>query len=48
MRQVTFKFLNRTVPISPAHKEMLNHKERRCVKVEAFVLDEISGLGIIK
>ena len=36
------------MPILPVQEEMLKPKERRYVKVEAPVLDEISGLGIIK
>ena len=47
MRDLTFKFLNRTVPIFLVHKEMIIPKERS-VKVGAPFLDEISGLGINK
>ena len=48
MRDLTFKLLNRAVPIFPVHKEMIIPKERRYVKVGAPFLDEIPGLGIIK
>ena len=48
MRELTFKFLNRAVPIIPAHQEMIKPKERRYVNVKAPFLDEISGLGLIK
>ena len=38
---LTFKFLNKAIPI------FLLHNERRYVKVEAPILDEILSLGII-
>ena len=47
-RELSFKFLNRVVPIFPVCKEMIKPKERRYVKVEALFLDETTGLGIIK
>ena len=48
MRELSFTFLNREVPIFPVYKEMIKAKERRYLKVEAPFLDEISSLGIIK
>ena len=48
MRELSFTFLNREVPIFPVYKEMIKPKERRYLKVEAPFLDEISSLGIIK
>ena len=48
MRELKFKFLNRSFPVFPVLKEMNKHKERRYVDIEAPFLGEISGLGIIK
>ena len=43
-----FKFLNRSLPISPKENMVLKPKEQKPIKVEAPFIDEISGLAIIK
>ena len=35
MRELKFKFLNRSLPVFPMHKEMVKPKERSFLKVEA-------------
>ena len=47
MRELKFKFLKRSVPVLPAHKEMIKPKGRRDAHIEAPFIDEISGSGII-
>ena len=47
MRELSFKFLNRAVPVFPVHNEMITLTERRYVKVEALFLNEIPGRGIM-
>ena len=48
LRGLTFKFLNRSVPVFPVHKEMVKPKEWRFMGVEAKFPDEIQGLVITK
>ena len=47
-RDCCFKFLNRSVPISPKKQIILKPDEQKLVKVKAPFMDEISGLVIIK
>ena len=44
-RKLKFNFMNWSVPVFPANKEMVKPKERVFLKVEAQFADEISGLG---
>ena len=48
MRELKFKFWNRPIPMFPVNKWNIRSKERKFLKVEAALLDDISGLGIIK
>ena len=48
MGELKYKFLYRSVPIFPVHKEMIMPKDRRDAKAEVPFLDEILELGIIK
>ena len=43
-----FKFLNRSLPIFPKECVVLKPKEQKLIKVKASIIDEISGLAIIK
>ena len=47
MRELKFRFLNRSVTIFSVHKENAKPVERGFLKVEAPFLYKISGLGII-
>ena len=47
-RDCCFKFLNRSVPISPEREKILKPYEQKLMKVKAPLIDEISGLAIIK
>ena len=47
-RDCWFEFLNRSVPIYPEKKIILELDEQKLVKVKAPFVDEISGLAIIK
>ena len=47
-RDCCFKFLNRSIPIYPEKKVILNPNEQKLVKVKAPFVDEISGMAIIK
>ena len=47
-RDCCFKFLNRSVPMSPEHNIILKPKEKKLIKVNAPFIDEISGLAIVK
>ena len=47
-RDCCFKFLNRSVPISPEKEVILKPNEQKLIKVKAPFIDEISGLAIIK
>ena len=42
------KFLNRSLPIFPKEFIVLKLKKHKLIKVEAPILDEISGLAVIK
>ena len=48
MRELKFKFLNRSVLLFPVHKEIVKAKERKVLKVEAPFLGKVTGLGRIK
>ena len=48
MSELKFTFLNGPVSIFPLSKEKVKPKERKFLKVEAILLDEISVLVIIK
>ena len=48
MKELKFRFLNRSVPVFPAHIDMVIPKERMFLKIQAPLFNEISGLGIIK
>ena len=43
-----FNFLNRSFPIFAKEHIVLKPKEQRLIKIEAPLIDEISGLAIIK
>ena len=43
-----FKFLNRSLHIFPKEHIILKPKEQKLTKVKALLIDEISGLAIIK
>ena len=43
-----FKFLNRSLPIFPKECVILKPKGQKLIKVKAPIIDEISGLAIIK
>ena len=47
-RDCCFKFLNRSVSISPDKDVMLKLNEQKLIKVRAPFVDEISGIAIIK
>ena len=47
-RDCCFKFLNRSLPISPEKKVVLKPNEQKLIKVYAPFVDEISGMAIIK
>ena len=47
-RDCRFQFLNRSVPIYPEKEIILKPDEQKLVKVKAPLIDEISGLAIIK
>ena len=47
-RDCCFKFLNRSIPIYPEKEVILKPNEQKLVKVKAPLVDEISGLAIIK
>ena len=47
-RDCCFKFLNRSVPISPEKEVILKPNEQKLIKVKAPFVDEISGMAIIK
>ena len=48
MQDSSFKFLNRSVPFFSKEWIILKPKEKKCIKIEAPFIDEISGLGIVK
>ena len=43
-----FKFLNRPIPCLSKEQVVLKPKERIFIKIEVLLLDEISGLAIVK
>ena len=47
-RDCSFTFLNRSLPIFPKECIVLIPKEQKLIKVKAPLIDEISGLAIIK
>ena len=47
-RDCCFKFLNRSLPISPKEHTILKPKGQKLIKVNAPFIDEISGLVIVK
>ena len=47
-RDCCFRFLNRSLPISPEDCMILKPKEQKLIKVKAPFIDEISGLAIVK
>ena len=44
----SFKFLNRSLPFFSKEPVVVKPKERKCIKIEAPFVDEISGLAIVK
>ena len=42
-----FKFLNRSLPFFSKEQLVVKPKERKCIKIEAPFVDEISGLAIV-
>ena len=47
-RDCCFKFLNRSVPISPEKEVILKPNKQKLIKVKAPFVDEISGMAMIK
>ena len=47
-RDCCFNFLNRSLPIFPKEHVVLKPKEQQLIKVKAPIIDEMSGLVIIK
>ena len=47
-RDCCFKFLNRSIPVYPEKEVILKPNEQKLVKVKALLVDEISGMAIIK
>ena len=47
-RDCCFKFLNRSVPIFPEKQVILKANEQKLIKVKALLVDEISGMAMIK
>ena len=47
-RGCCFKFLSRSLPIFPKELTVLKLKEHKLIKMNAPVIDEISGLAIVK
>ena len=43
-----FSFLNRTIPFFPKDKTEIKSKEQKLVMVEAPLVEEISGMAIVK
>ena len=43
-----FNFLNRSIPIFPKEHILMRPKEQKLIKVDATLMDKISGLAIIK
>ena len=48
MRDSSFKFLNRSLPFYSKDQVVAKPKERKCIKIEAPFVDEISGLARVK
>ena len=48
LQDCCFKFLNRFLPIFPKEHIVLKPKEQKSIKEKAPLIDEISGLAIIK
>ena len=48
MQDLSFKFLNRSIPFFSKGQVVLKPEERKFIKIEAPFVDEISGLGIVK
>ena len=47
MQDSSFNFLNRSIPFFSKEQEILKPKEKKFLKIEAPIIDEISGLVII-
>ena len=47
-RDCCFKFLNRSIPIFTENCTILKPNEQKLIKVKAPLIDEISGLAIVK
>ena len=47
-RDCCFKFLNRSVPIFPEKEIVLKPSEQKLIRVKAPLVDEMSGMAIIK
>ena len=48
MRDSSFRFLNRSIPYFSKEQVVVKPKERKLIKVEAQIVNEISGLAIVK
>ena len=48
MQDSSFKFLSRSIPFFSKEQIILKPKEKKCIKIEAPYIDEISGLTIVK
>ena len=47
-RDCCFKFLNRSIPIFPENCTILKPNEQKLIRVKVPLIDEISGLAIVK
>ena len=48
MRDSSFKFLNRSIPLFSKEQMVVKPKEKKFVKIEVLFIDEISGHAIVK
>ena len=48
MQDSSFKFLDWSIPFFSKEQVVLKPKARKCIKIEAPFVDEISGLAIVK
>ena len=48
MQDSSFKFLNRSRPFFSKEQVILKPQEKKCIKIEALFIDEISGPAIVK
>ena len=48
MQDLSFKFLNRSIPFFSKERVILKPKGNKFIEIEAPFIDEISGLAIVK